>query len=70
MLEQWNNFVVRLKEDITDLKSGAIGLVTADLPGEAFAVYFRVEDVPDHKICWYTFKDSNIKEKFEVLDRG
>lgn len=64
-----NNGIVRALEDIkgTSIKKGYVGMVTADLPDDSvFAVYFRKGDVGD--VPWFTFKDEDIKEKFELLE--
>lgn len=70
---EWHNGIVRALGDIegTPIKAGHVGLVTAYLPhgyddSPVFAVYFNKEDVGD--VPWFTFKDMNIEDKFELLE--
>ena len=64
----WRGCIVQLTKDYDeDIKKDMVGLVTADLPNypdEVFAVFFGPP------LGWITFKDTNIKDYFEVLEGG
>lgn len=61
-MKDWLGELVKINEDLYNIKAGAVGHVTADLPDDdVFAVHFE-------EYGWHTLSYKDDRPKFEVVD--